>query len=249
MRYIFPITKIAAGIAVLLGVIFVSHAVAERFRGEETVSGEELVDAEGAATLSSEKKPLVVEGESINALAEKLKKAATQAEYAPGEKAFEKACELLAGGFFFEAEQKLKELTTNYPYAPSVFEARRILGGMNMDRFLADPKAGGKKRYTVKSGDSYFKIAKEQETSLTNLMMVNGLFSFRNLHKGTELVVMPLYCNLVIDVPNRRLTLEYGKEFLKDYPFKKLISTSGSGVKKTLVNSVEALLPLSLIHI
>jgi hypothetical protein len=52
---------------------------------------------------------------------------------------------------------------------------------------------------------------------------------------------MPLHFNLVIDIPNRRLTLEYGKEFVKDYPFKKLISTQGKGSKKTLIRAVDAL--------
>lgn len=239
MRYIFPITRIVAGIAVLLGVIFVSHSVAERFgHGNGAVT----TDSGNTTLKSKSDKRLVIEGESINALAGKLREALSQAEYAPGERSFTKACELLAGGFHFEAEQKLKQLNANYPYAPSVFEARRILGEMNMDNFFSELKAGGKFLYKVKSGDSYFKIAREQESSLSNLMVVNNLFSLDDLRRGEELLVMPLHCNLVIDIPNKRLTLEYGKEFLKDYPFKKLVSTAGSGTKKTLVSSVGALL-------
>jgi len=229
MRYILPVTKIVAGIVVLLGVILVSHALAERFQG-----GENLDESSTQESGKEVSKPLVVEGHSINELAAKLKKASLSSGYEPGEKAFIQAKELLATGFYFEAEQKLNELNLKYSFAPSVFEARRILGIMNVDRFLTDPKVGGKIFYKVKSGDSYIKIANNNETSLANLMLINGLFSFNNLHKGEELMVMPLRCNLVIDVPNKRLTLEYGKSFLKDYPFKKLVSTEGKGVKKII---------------
>lgn len=241
MKYALLSLRIAAGIAVLFGVLLVSHLVSERFRGDGGVVTELASGAPLRDPVMTKMQPLIVEGESINALAEKLKKASSQAEYEPGEKAFGKACELLAGSFFFEAEEKLKDLVKNYPFAPSVPEARRILGQRNIDRFLSDSISGGKKFHKVQGGDSYYKIARDNETTLDNLMMLNGLYGLERLHKGEELLIMPLHFNLVVDIANRRLTLEYGKVFVKDYPFKTLILPKGKGIKKTLVRGVHAL--------
>ena len=240
MRYFFPILKIVAGITVFMGVLMVSHAVSQRFNSvssTETQSGESGAEQQASSPVAA----LIVEGESIDRLAEKLKMAGQEVDYEPGEKAFVQACELLSSNFFFEAEEKLKELVVKYPYAPSVYEARRILGQINIDRYLSDEKIGGKKLYKVKPGDSFYKVARENETSIGNMMLINGLQEIGKLHVGEDLLVMPLHFNLVVDIPNRRLILEYGKSFVKDYPFKKLISTQGKGRRKTVVESVMAL--------
>ena len=237
MKHLILITKIVAGLVVLAAVMVVSHLLSERWSGANEIS----TSTESPSVAKVERvKPLVVEGEDITALAEKIRAAGEGSHYELGERAFGSACVLLAGGDYDEAEVKLKELVARFPSAPSVPEARRILGQRNIDRFLGDQFSGGKIFYKVKSGDSYFKIARDNETSLENLMLLNGLFNLNKLHRGEELLIMPLHFNLVVDIPHKRLTLEYGKEFVKDYPFLKLVAPQGRGSRKTRIAAVES---------
>lgn len=243
MKHLYLMAKIVAGIAVLIGVFMVSHIVSKQLRGE-VLEGSDVVEENADVTVlaSQIKKPksLVIKGDTINELSEKLRRAAKKSDYEPGERAFSRACDLLATEFYDEAEVKLKELISRYPYAPSVPEARRILGQRNIDRVFTDSQEYGKTFYKVVPGDSFNKISRKFETSLDNIKLLNGLYTLGKLHVGEELLVMPLHFNVVVDLPNSRVTLEYGKKFVKDYPFLKFIGKPRSKDVKTTIQVVEA---------
>jgi len=184
MRYFFPILRILAGIAVCIAVIMVSYEVKKRLNPQSETSTEVVTETEEKDSPISS---FVVEGESNDRLAEKLRLAGDSKNYKPGEKAFSRIKDLLAGNFYFEAQEQLKELIEKYPYAPSVFEARRILGQYNVDQFLGSGSSNAKKLYKVKSGDTFYKIAKDNETSLRNLMLLNGLFSTDKLYADDDI--------------------------------------------------------------
>jgi len=154
--------------------------------------------------------------EKVKALAEKLN-ASRIPDVEPGEKAFESARELLKSGKFQEAEERLKYVLTYYPKAPSVSEARRILGEMNMDRLMAPIEGGIKTVYEVRAGDSFSKIVTEQETHFDLIMQLNLLNRSDRLHPGDKLLVMPLNFRLVLDKRNGVLSLWDKGVYLKDY--------------------------------
>lgn len=157
----------------------------------------------------------------------------------PGERAFESARELLSQGNYAAAEEKLKYVNIYYPTAPSAGEARRILGEMNMDR-LFDREHNSKMRvYVVKSGDSFFKIIREQETNMDMLMLLNHLKYNDRLFPGDELVVMPLNFRLVLDFQRGNLELWDGAKYIKSYQVVKNTLPAKTGTVQTVVDTVE----------
>lgn len=142
----------------------------------------------------------------------------------PGEKAFQRARELLAMESMAEAEEKLKYIVSFYPSAKSATEARQILGEINMDRLLDPEWKEGKKAITVKSGDSYSAIVRNNKTTMDSLMHLSRLkdADSRSLRPGKKLTVMPLENRVVIDLRRNNLTIMNGGEFVKEYPLQKV---------------------------
>lgn len=242
MRHFLPVVKIALGITILVIALCLSHTLAQRIQAVSSPRKSEVVHSSESAPADNPE-PLIVHGSTVEELANKIEKASQSANYEPGTKAFRSASELLSNGYLFEAEQKLINIVKTYPYTSSSIEARRILGEINIDRFFSEDVTGGKKNYTVQSGDSFYKIASKHETSLENIVALNGLLTLDNLHQGDDLTLMPLLFNLIVDIPNKRLTLEYGKTFVKDYPFIKLVTKKQKENKKSLIKSIFAISP------
>jgi len=142
----------------------------------------------------------------------------------PGEKAFQKARELLAMESMIEAEEKLKYIVSFYPSAKSAREARQILGEINMDRLLDPEWKEGKTVVTVKSGDSYSAIVRKNKTTMDSLTHLSKLkdANSRNLRPGKKLTVMPLEMRVVIDLRRGNLTILNGGEYVKEYPLQKV---------------------------
>jgi len=136
----------------------------------------------------------------------------------PGEKAYQKAVELVAMGNIVEAREKLENVVTVYPTSASASEARRIVGEINLDEVLSPDFKEGKQSYVVKKGDSYMKIAHETHSSLDCIMMLNGLTDFGGLRPGEDLIVMPLDFHILIEPVKKSLSLWQGGKFVKDYP-------------------------------
>lgn len=159
--------------------------------------------------------------------------AAEMPDIEPGERAFQKAHELIALGRAKEAKEKLLYIVNFYPTSPSAPEARRILGEMNMDDLLSTEQMEGKGMHTVKRGESFLAIANATQSTLDCLMHLNGLLDLNRLHPGDELVVMPLNLRVTIDAGRKALTLWDGGRFVKEYPL--LAADAGVGAQRTTI--------------
>ncbi|MBK1832322.1 LysM peptidoglycan-binding domain-containing protein [Verrucomicrobiaceae bacterium R5-34] len=142
----------------------------------------------------------------------------------PGEKAFQRARELLAMESMAEAEEKLKYIVSFYPSAKSATEARHILGEINMDRLLDPEWKEGKRTITVQRGDSYSAIIRKNKTTMDSMTHLSKLrdTDARGLRPGQKLLVMPLDLRISIDLRRKNLTLWKEGDFVKEYPLLKV---------------------------
>jgi len=145
-----------------------------------------------------------------------------------GEREFSRAVELIAMERLDDAQQKL--LVIQNLHADSEFgpEARRILGEINLDNVLSVENMDNKAIHTVRSGETYLRIANKHETTLDCILFLNGLLDGRKLHPGDELIVMPLNFKLVVDLAKKRVELYHrdtakkAHVFTKEYPIIKI---------------------------
>ncbi len=135
----------------------------------------------------------------------------------PGEKAFQKAHELLALGKLDEAREKLNSIITLYPASASAPMSRRIVGEMNLDDILSSAHMAGKQNYVVKRGDSYLAIAAKHQTSIDCIMHLNSMMELRSIQPGDELILMPLNFKLLIEPQRKTVTLMEGERFIREY--------------------------------
>lgn len=155
----------------------------------------------------------------------------------PGEKAYQKAIELIATGSSAEAREKLESIVNIYPSSSVASEARRIVGEMNLDEILATDHMEGKSTYIVKAGDAYLGIANKNRTNLDCLMHLNGLTDFGGLHPGDDLIVMPLDYRILIEPQKKVLSLWSGGKFIKDYPIVRIEHPGTLAALRTTIDS------------
>lgn len=172
-----------------------------------------------------------------------LKKKAEQgvrSDNEPGEKAFQRAKELLAMESMVEAEEKLKYIVSFYPSAKSAAQARSILGEINVDRLLDPEWKEGKKVVTVKRGDSYTGIVRKNKTTFDCLIHLSRLkqTEHNRLRIGQKLTVMSLDLRVVIDTRRKTLTLWRGGEFVKEYPIQKISYNGKGNINRLKVGSI-----------
>jgi hypothetical protein len=158
----------------------------------------------------------------------------------PGEKAFQRAKELLAMESMVKAEEKLKYIVSFYPSAKCASEARRILGEINVDRLLDPEWKEGKTIVKVKSGDTFTRIVSKNKTTMDSLVHLSKLMraDHRSLHPGDKLTVMPLEMRVVIDNRRKTLTLWKGGEFIKEYPMQKISFKGKKAVTRLKVGNI-----------
>lgn len=173
-----------------------------------------------------------------------LKKKAEQgvlSDNEPGEKAFQRARELLAMESMLEAEEKLKYIVSFYPSAKSASEARRILGEINVDRLLDPDFKEGKKHITVKSGDNYTSLVRKHKTTFDSLVHLSRLKNSdpRALRIGKKLTVMTLDLRAVVDTRRKTFTIWRGGEFIKEYPIRKISYNGKKSVTRLKVASIK----------
>lgn len=165
----------------------------------------------------------------------KMVDAAEMPDIDPGEKAFQKALELIALGQLPEAREKLNTIINIFPTSSSAPQARHIVGEMNLDEMLSTTHMAGKQTHVIKRGDSYLAIATKYHTTLDNILHLNGMQELKNLLPGEELVVMPLEYRLLIDPQRKTLSLWDGGRFICEYPILHL------GVGPKLANQTVAI--------
>lgn len=141
----------------------------------------------------------------------------------PGDRASQRAAELIATGNFEEAKKKLHFIINFSPGSPAAKEARRILGEIYLDEIFAPGDNDWKKLHVVKKGEFPLNLAKKYETTLDCMMVVNSLNRLQ-IHPGDELYMVALNFNVRIDLRRKALTLRRTiseeprrDEFVKEY--------------------------------
>lgn len=158
----------------------------------------------------------------------------------PGEKAFQRARELLAMDAIAEAEAKLKYIVSFYPAADTANEARRILGEINVDRLLDPDWREGKRVVEVKRGDTFTRIIRQNKTTMDSLIHLSKLMraDHLSLHPGDKLTVMPLDMRVVIHLRRKTLTIWRQGEFIKEYPLRGVAYRGKGAVRHLKVGSI-----------
>lgn len=155
----------------------------------------------------------------------------------PGEKAYQKARELLALGQLAEAREKLNTIINVFPSSSSAPAARLIVGEMNLDEVLSTSHMEGKQLHVVKRGNSFLGIAAEHDTTLDIIMHLNNMMELKNIQPGEELVVMPLNFRILIEPQRKTLSLWDGGRFIRDYPIIHLGVASPLAPGKSTISS------------
>ena len=158
----------------------------------------------------------------------------------PGEKAFQKAHELLALGKLTEAREKLTAIVNVFPGSSSAPSARRIVGEMNLDEILSTTDMRGKEVYVVKRGDSLLAIAARYRTTIDCMMHLNSMLELKSIQPGDELIVMPLDFRLLIEPKRKALSLWEGGRFIREYPLLGVPASIQSAKHKTTISSKSA---------
>ena len=181
--------------------------------------------------------PAEVLGQDAEAEFAKMLDYAELPDIDPGEKAFQKAHELLALGKLDEARQKLTAIVNVFPTSSSAPIARRIVGEMNLDEVLSTTHMDGKQVHVVKRGNSFLGIAGQHNTTLDMIMHLNGMMELGNLQPGDELVVMPLDFRLLVEPQRKAVSLWQGGRFIREYPIVQLAVTGTIAKGTTTISS------------
>jgi hypothetical protein len=158
----------------------------------------------------------------------------------PGEKAFQKAHELLALGKIPDAREKLTTIVNVFPASSSAPAARRIVGEMNLDEILSSSHMAGKKIHVVKRGDSFLAIAAHYQTTIDCIMHLNSMMELRRFQPGDELVIMPLEFRLLIEPRRKSLSLWAAGRFICEYPILHLGANLSHAPQRTTIGSKSA---------
>lgn len=181
--------------------------------------------------------PAVVAGKQPDADFAKTLDSAELPDVDPGEKAFQRAHELLALGKLDDAREKLTTIVNVFPSSPSAPVARRIVGEMNLDEILSSTHMEGKKTHVVKRGNSFLSIASEYHTTLDMIMHLNGMMELKNIQPGEELIVMPLDFRLLVEPQRKVISIWDGGRFIREYPIIHLGVTGKLPPGKTKIGS------------
>ena len=184
--------------------------------------------------------PAEVVGRQPDADFAKMLDSAELPDIDPGEKAFQKAHELLALGKIDEAREKLTTIVNVFPTSSSAPIARRIVGEMNLDEILSTSHMEGKKNHIVKRGNSFLGIAGEHQTTLDLILHLNGMMELKNIQPGEELIVMPLNFRLLIEPQRKALSIWDGPRFIREYPILHLGVTGKLPPGKTKISAKSA---------
>ena len=148
----------------------------------------------------------------------KMLEASEMPDVDPGERAVQKAHELLALGKLPEAREKLSTIVNIYPGSASAPAARRIVGEINLDEILSTTSMQGKQLHVVQRGEALLAIAAKYRTTIECMLHLNSMMELRSIRPGDELLVMPLDFRLLIEPQRQSLSLWDGGRFIREYP-------------------------------
>lgn len=171
----------------------------------------------------------------------KVLEAAEMPDFDPGDRAYQKAHDLIAMGQIPEGREKLMSIVNIFPNSPAAPTARRIVGEMNLDEILSSSFREGKTDYEVKRGDSYYAIVGRNDTSLDMMMHLNAMMELKNIQPGDDFLLMQLNYRILIEPQRKSVSLWDGAKFICEWPIVKMdgvILKSG----KTVIDSRRATL-------
>ncbi len=185
--------------------------------------------------------PARVQDAQANADFVKMLDSAEMPDIDPGEKAFQKAHELLAMGKLPEAREKLTSIVNVYPASASAPIARRIVGEMNLDEILSTSHMQGKQVHVVKRGDSFLGIAAKYNTTIDCLMHLNSMMELKGIQPGDEFVVMPLEFRILIEPRRKTVSLWEAGRFIREYPVLQMPNIPAAAARSTISSKVAEL--------
>ncbi len=139
-------------------------------------------------------------------------------DFEPGDRAFQKAHELIVLGQIEAGRKKLMTIVNTFPNSPAAPAARRIVSEMNLDEVLDSSFSEGKTDYKVVSGDSYFAIAGRNDTTLDMLIHLNGMMELESLQPGDVLKIMALNFQVLIEPQRKSVSLWDEERFVCRFP-------------------------------
>lgn len=113
-------------------------------------------------------------------------------------------------------------------------EAKDLIGSLRI-RQLLDPNGPDVKKYTVRRGDSWILMVRRLGCSQAMVMHLNGLMDIPVLHVGDVFRYRPLDFHVVVNVPEKEVSLYDGTNFVKGYP----ILAMKDGGRKNVETSVK----------
>jgi hypothetical protein len=129
---------------------------------------------------------------------------------------FEKCVEISRKGARDKTRTAIEQFLREYPSSTKRGEAHDILGEVNAaDFFAARPDESN--TYVVKSGDSISRVASRTKVPVELLVHLNRIEA-RYLHPNQRLLAPACSFRLVIQQKARRLVLDNGDRFFRQYP-------------------------------
>ncbi len=135
----------------------------------------------------------------------------------PGVVAFDALGEKLKSASPSEGKALLEGFLAEFPKAPGVPEARRVLGTLNAREFFSPLPGEHKTPYSVVRGDALAKIAGKTKSNAELIYVVNDLQTI-NLQIGQELQIPELDAQITVNRAAKTLTVTNHGKFFKEYP-------------------------------
>ncbi len=117
-------------------------------------------------------------------------------------------------------------------------EARYIVSQINIREYLSRDNPAVVP-YTVRGGDSYFKIAQKTKTSIDMLLYLNGTIDLNKLQAGQKLLLRPMQLTMEINLPMKEILVWDGGKLVSSYPLL-AVRDGGTGNVETSVLSKSA---------
>jgi len=116
-----------------------------------------------------------------------------------------------------DARKIAVEALTTAPNSPVTTQLRDLLGDINTEIFFSKTPSARKTEYTVKRGDTLISIARRLHSTTDAIARVNKLNSTL-IRPGEILAVPHLDFTITIDLPDERVIVHDGHDFITQYP-------------------------------
>ncbi len=133
-----------------------------------------------------------------------------------GRKHYDRAMKYIGEGELISARNELRYMLEVYPESPTIAEAKRVLGELNLDLMISRIPIEGKSEYTVRRGQALLTIARQTGTTIDYIMRANGKET-TYIYPNEDLTVLELKGTADIDLSQGTLTIREDGRFIKEY--------------------------------